>query len=264
MQFKYPRLALDVPRTATLGFRLLTIGGKTTGIELMGKPPLPPSDRRRYARKIDPAVTALLAYMEIEYKLKAKWCHRFTKDLANHVLTKLQPLPPIPSKKIKKRKREEKQQKPNLQYLIMAEFVIAITQSRAFNNSIVNYYQIGAMKRRGGSPNPNNHTPAPPIKPSSMEPKPIKPSSMEPKPKKQATALPRPSKPSDVIHYVNHHAGLLASVIQKEFNLHGQWSRDYNHDLVQLALHKLRSNSPTSTDPVADVGGGIASPSKKL
>ncbi|XP_047967203.1 uncharacterized protein LOC125211449 [Salvia hispanica] len=199
-----------------------------------GKPPLPPSDRRRYARKIDPAVTALLAYMEIEYKMKPKWCHKFTKALAKHVFDKLQSL-----SSNKKKKKKKKQ--PNLRYVTMAQFTLTNkTGPKAFSNPpLRSYCDLFFKKYRRGSntPNPKNEAPSLPVKPK---------------------PLPRPN-PSQAIKYVHMHATSLASNIQKEFNLHGHWSKDFNHDLIQLALDKLRSNSPVDVD--AD--HGTATPSNK-
>ncbi|KAL1552864.1 hypothetical protein AAHA92_13610 [Salvia divinorum] len=53
-------------------------------------------------------------------------------------------------------------------------------------------------------------------------------------------------------------AKLFASIVQYLFKVVGQWSYDYNDDLIQLAIIKLRSNKPVA------VGVGAASPSKKL
>lgn len=121
------------------------------------KPPLPPSDRRRYAGKIDPAVTALLAYMEIEYKIKPKWCHKFTKALAKHVFDKLQSLP---SKK--------KKQKPNLNYVTtMAHFALTKTGSKAFSHPPLRRYShlfFKTLRSRSNTPIKKNEAPSLPIK----------------------------------------------------------------------------------------------------
>ncbi|KAL1552867.1 hypothetical protein AAHA92_13613 [Salvia divinorum] len=53
-------------------------------------------------------------------------------------------------------------------------------------------------------------------------------------------------------------ATLFASIVQYLFKVVGLWSYDYNDDLIQLTIIKLRSNKPVTVDV------GTASPSKKL
>lgn len=54
------------------------------------KPPVPVDRLRCHACTINPLVRALLSKIDKAYKVKGKWCHNFTKALAQLVLTKLQ------------------------------------------------------------------------------------------------------------------------------------------------------------------------------
>ncbi|KAL1552857.1 hypothetical protein AAHA92_13604 [Salvia divinorum] len=114
------------------------------------KPPLPVDRLRRHATTINSLVRGLLWKIDDVYKVKGKWCHKFTKNLVQLVLTKLQ------SKSRKK---------------------------------------------------PNNHF------------------------------------NSSSLHCI---ARSFALVVKCVLKVGGEWSNDYNDDLIQLALTMLRSSSAPS------------------
>ncbi|KAL1552908.1 hypothetical protein AAHA92_13650 [Salvia divinorum] len=121
------------------------------------KPPLPVDRLRAKAGMIYPLISVLVSEIERVYKVKGKWCHNFTKNMFQHVLTKLQ------SKRPSKKKLDTSFHNLSTLHALARAFVVVVQSvlkvegqwSNEYNEDLI---QLAiALLRTSSAPSINNN-----------------------------------------------------------------------------------------------------------